>query len=256
MARISAIRPSRLNTAVGALTPNSPSAIRKRCELFANAPPPAVPKARRLITEAALLSSLQERYAHLCVVSDGAGQFNVLEHGACWVHAERLVYQLIPANDQERERIAKTRGQIWDLYAQLKDYRLEPCAEKAMQLSQRFDAIFRQETSMKMLNELLLRLYRKKDELLLVLKHPIIPLHTNASENDIRSFVKKRKISGGTRSDLGRSCRDTFISLKITCRKLGLSFWAYLVDRLSHSHAIPPLSDIIAQRIAKSGVTP
>ena len=40
-----------------------------------------------------------------------------------------------------------------------------------------------------------------------------MPLHTNASETDIRDYVKVRKISGGTRSELGRQCRDTFASL-------------------------------------------
>jgi hypothetical protein len=38
-----------------------------------------------------------------------------------------------------------------------------------------------------------------------------IPLHTNDSERDIRDYVKKRKVSGVTRSDLGRQCRDTVI---------------------------------------------
>ena len=52
------------------------------------------------------------------------------------------------------------------------------------------------------------------------------------NESDIREFVKRRKISGGTRSDAGRRCRDTFASLMKTCRKLGVSFWAYLLDRV------------------------
>ena len=38
----------------------------------------------------------------------------------------------------------------------------------------------------------------------MVLSFPAIPLHNNESENDIREVVKKRKISAGTRSDLGR----------------------------------------------------
>ena len=57
--------------------------------------------------------------------------------------------------------------------------------------------------------------------------------HTlSAYESDIREFVKRRKISGGTRSDSGRRCRDTFASLKKTCRKMGLRFWDYLCDRV------------------------
>ena len=86
--------------------------------------------------------------------------------------------------------------------------------------------------------------------LLLVLKRPEIPLHTNGSEGDIRDYVRKRKVSGGTRSDTGRQCRDTFSSLKKTCRKLGISFWQYLIDRISCTEHIPPLSHIIGQRIA------
>lgn len=46
---------------------------------------------------------------------------------------------------------------------------------------------------------------------------------------------------GGTRSELGQQCRDTFASLKKTCRKLGISFWNYLRDRLSFAGRIPPL---------------
>ena len=81
-----------------------------------------------------------------------------------------------------------------------------------------------------------------------------IPLHTNASETDIRDYVKVRKISGGTRSDLGRQCRDTFASLKKTCRKLDVSFWAYLQDRITSMGQIPPLADLMRQRAACTNV--
>jgi hypothetical protein len=47
------------------------------------------------------------------------------------------------------------------------------------------------------LNQNLKRLNKLKDKLLLVLKRPDIPIHTNGSESDIRYFVKKRKVSGG-----------------------------------------------------------
>jgi hypothetical protein len=49
-----------------------------------------------------------------------------------------------------------------------------------------------------MLERLLKRLFRCKDELLRVLERPEIQPHTNASENDMRTIVTKRKISGGT----------------------------------------------------------
>ena len=78
-----------------------------------------------------------------------------------------------------------------------------------------------------------------------MLDHPQIPLHNNSSEGDIREYVKKRKISGSTRSEDGKQARDSFVSLKKTCRKLKLSFWQYLHDRLTHTYQIPPLPDLV-----------
>jgi hypothetical protein len=83
--------------------------------------------------------------------------------------------------------------------------------------------------------------------LLLVLERPELPLHNNLSEQALRDYVKKRKISGSTRSDLGRRCRDTFASLKKTCRQHGLSFREYLKDRVSGANELPSLADTIRQ---------
>ncbi|MET1254207.1 IS66 family transposase [Aliikangiella maris] len=47
-------------------------------------------------------------------------------------------------------------------------------------------------------------LYLMKTTLLKCLVNPSIPLHNNLSESDIREFVKRRKISGCTKSDNGR----------------------------------------------------
>ena len=87
-------------------------------------------------------------------------------------------------------------------------------------------------------------------ELLIVLDRPEIPLHTNTSENDVRCQVTRRKISGGTRSDVGRDCRDAFLGLAKTCAKLGIAFWDYLGSRLAvpGSPTIPYLPKIIEAR--------
>ena len=83
-----------------------------------------------------------------------------------------------------------------------------------------------------------------------VLDRPEIPLHTNSSERDIRCHVTKRKISGGTRSDVGRDCRDAFLGLAKTCAKLGIAFWDYLGTRfgIAGHPAVPPLADLIRCR--------
>ncbi len=206
---------------------------------------------QRIVTEGALLGSIfQHGLCHdLAIVSDDAGQFNVLIHGLCWVHTERLIHKLLPLNDAHREDIAQVRNQIWTFYADLKDYKEQPTEDKKVSLISRFDTLFTQQTRYQTLNQLLKRIHKNKAELLLVLNRPDIPLHTNGSETDIRDFVKKRKVSGGTRSDEGRKCRDTFISLKKTCRKLGVSFWQYLTDRHGiGEQMIPPLQDMVTER--------
>ena len=89
--------------------------------------------------------------------------------------------------------------------------------------------------------------------MLRVLDRPCVPLHTNLSERHLRDYVKKRKISGGTRSESGRRARDTFASLKKTCRELGVNFWAYLQDRVRGGGQIPRLAELIRRRAEEAG---
>jgi hypothetical protein len=203
----------------------------------------------QIATEGALWGSVK---AHgllpgTVIVSDDAGQFNVGPHGLCWVHAERLVHKLDTFTDEHRAAQAAIRDQIWKFYADLKAYRCAPTPESKAALQARFDNIFTTKTGFITLDRLLARLHANKAELLMVLDRPEIPLHTNGSENDIRCHVTRRKVSGGTRSDIGRSCRDAFLSIVKTCAKLKIAFWDYLGDRLAvpNANAIPYLPDII-----------
>jgi hypothetical protein len=204
----------------------------------------------RIATEGALLGSVLEHGINpkLVVVSDDAGQFNVLLHALCWIHAERTINKIVGFNDLHRRALEEIRTQIWDFYQDLKAYREAPSTERKAALEARFDELFTGETSFATLNQALKRLYNNKAELLLVLERPDIPLHNNMSERDIREYVKRRKISGSTRSESGRRSRDTFASLKKTCRKLGISFWQYLNDRLRSTGVIPPLPELIRGR--------
>ena len=206
----------------------------------------------RLATEGALWGAIQ---AHgllpgTVIVSDDAGQFALGEHALCWIHAERLVHKLDTFTDQQRAAQARIRDLIWWYYADLKAYRREPSRRRRTELRARFDRIFQRRTGFVMLDRLLERLHANKAELLQVLDHPEIPLHTNGSENDIRAQVTRRKVSGGTRSDLGRDCRDAFLGLAKTCAKLGLSFWDYLGVRLGipGQASVPYLPDLVRAR--------
>ena len=186
------------------------------------------------------------------IVSDDAGQFNVGEHALCWVHAERLVHKLEAFTASARAAKEGVRTLIWDLYADLKIYRADPSPRRKAELTARFDRIFKRRTGFATLDRLLARLHANKAELLRVLERPEIPLHTNGSENDIRCQVIRRKVSGTTRSDDGRDCRDAFLSLAKTCRKLGISFWHYLGARLGAIDAdlVPSLPELVTARCA------
>ncbi len=184
------------------------------------------------------------------VLSDDAGQFAVGRHALCWVHAERLVHKLDTFTGPHRAAQDRVRALIWWFYADLKAYRAGPTARRRSELRARFDRIFRRRTGFATLDRLLERLHANKPELLMVLDRPEIPLHTNGSERDIRCYVTKRKISGGTHSDTGRDCRDAFLGLMHTCAKLGIAFWDYLGARLAiaENPAVPPLPDLIRCR--------
>ncbi len=203
----------------------------------------------KIATEGALVGSLVRHGigSDLVIMSDDAGQFKVAGflNALCWVHAERTLHKLIPYSEPTRVAQDDVRAQIWTFYQDLKAYKLAPDEHTKTALAQRFDEIFTQKTEFHSLNLALQRLYDNKAELLLVLERPEIPLHNNLSENDIRDYVKKRKISATTRSEAGRQARDTFLSLKKTCQKLGLSFSHYLQDRISQQHDIPPLPSLI-----------
>jgi hypothetical protein len=164
-----------------------------------------------------------------------------------------LIAKIIPFTDEQKDDLDSIRNKIWWLYEQLKQYKQNPRAKAKSRISAAFEQIFTMTTRSATLNQALKRLYKNKSELLMVLEHPEIPLHNNAAENAIREYVKKRKISGGTRSDTGRKCRDTFTSLKKTCRKLGVSFWEYLRDRIEKIDIIPDLSQLIRQRALHPG---
>jgi hypothetical protein len=125
------------------------------------------------------------------------------------------------------------RELIWSFYRDLKVYRQNPSGQRKASLRARFERIFTRKTGFVTQDRLLARLHANKRELLMVLDRPEIPLHTNASENDIRCQVTNRKVSGGTRSNIGRDCRDAFLGLNKTCAKLGIAFWDYLGSRLA-----------------------
>jgi len=211
-----------------------------------------LPDSVRIATEGALWGSVKAHglLAKTVIVSDDAGQFNVGRHALCWVHAERLIHKLDTFTDSHRAAQQRVRSLIWWFYGDLKAYQQAPTSRRKAELRSRFDRIFRRRTGFATLDRLLARLHANRAELLMVLDRPEIPLHTNGSENDIRCQVTRRKLSGGTRSDPGRDCRDAFLGLAKTCAKLGISFWEYLGARLAVAgdETVPYLPGLVSKR--------
>jgi hypothetical protein len=207
----------------------------------------------RIATEGAVWGSIKAHglLPDTVILSDDAGQFALDRHALCWVHAERLVHKLDTFTERQHAAQQLVRALLWWFYADFKAYKRDPCRRRKGQLRARFDRIFRRRTGFVTLDRLLARLHANKEELLLVLEQPEVPLHTNGSERDLRPQVIKRKISGGTRSAAGRAGRDVFLGLLLTCVKLGLSFWDYLGHRLGVPGADAPyLPDLVRLRSA------
>ena len=209
------------------------------------------PDPAKIATEGAVWGSVKAHglLPDTVILSDDAGQFTLDRHALCWVQAERLVHKLDTFTDRQHAAQQLIRALIWWFYADLKAYRREPDRRRRYQLRTRFERIFRRRTGFATLDRLLARLHANKEELLVVLERPEVPLHTNGSERDLRPQVIKRKISGGTRSNQSRACRDAFLGLLLTCAKLGLSFWDHLGHRLQVPGADAPyLPDLVRLR--------
>ncbi len=170
-------------------------------------------QAVRMLAEAGIWGSIRHHglLGDTVIVSDNAGQFRVGNDALYWVHAERLLQKLMPATPRQSRLVEMVRDLVWRFYRALKSVKRNAPPGLAAAFHKRFDRIFSLRTGYDDLDKLLARLSRRKDELLKVLERPDIPLHTNASENDLRSFVTKRKISGGTMSRHGRVARDIIL---------------------------------------------
>ena len=109
-------------------------------------------------TEGALWGSVRAHGFLPDTVSDDAGQFNVGQHGLCWVHSERLVHKLDAFTAENRAAQATVRDLIWQFYADLKAYRCHPTKRRKTALRARFDRIFTRMTGFVTLDRLLMRL--------------------------------------------------------------------------------------------------
>jgi hypothetical protein len=187
------------------------------------------------------------------LVCDDAAQFNWLTETMmlCWVHEGRPYKKLAPVVPLHRELQDGFLKRFWDYYDQLLEYKKQPTPEDSTRLEAEFDALFATPTGYDELDKRMTKTQAKKASLLLVLKHPELPLHNNPAELGARQRVRKRDVSFGPRTQDGRKAWDTFMTLAETAKKLGVSFYAYVHDRIAGINLIPPLAELVHQSAQK-----
>jgi hypothetical protein len=184
-------------------------------------------KLRTQCLEAAVVGFISEEILKKgqILLSDRAGQFAVFDHAGCWVHMERPLRKIVVSNELVQQELNQVREAIWELYRALKEAALTQNGKE--EVEKQYDAFVMMKSISPAITEVIENFRKYREEMLKALDHPGLPLHNNDSERDIRGFVKRRKISGSTKSEQGKKFRDALASVKQTCFRLGLSFWEY-----------------------------
>jgi len=213
------------------------------------------PRQRQVIRDALGVAAYRARTDGPVVrslLTDDAPQFAgvTAEHALCWIHAGRQLKQLTPGVPHHRRLLARFLARFWRYYRQLRAYREQPSPAAARRLERGFDRLFATETGYRGLDARIAAIRANRTGLLQVLAHPELPLHNNPAELGARQRVRKRDVSFGPRTAAGVCAWDTFQTLVATAAKLGVSFYAYVRDRVSEANALPPLADLIRERAA------
>lgn len=207
---------------------------------------------RQVLTAAAIAAyHAQEEWPVIdLLLVDDAPEYRWLtsKRALCWVHEGRHYKKLMPFIEHHRHQLDATINAFWSYYGDLLAYKEQPSAEKKDALAARFRELFGQKTSYWLLDERLGLTLAKEEFLLRVLDHPEIPLHNNAAELAARARVRKRKISYGARTEEGAQAWDTFMTISETGKRLGVSFYHYIRDRIVGEYRLPSLADLIRQR--------
>ena len=211
------------------------------------------PQQRKWILDATAVAAYHADLEYPVVrllVCDDAPQFALVteELALCWVHEGRHYKKLMPYVPHHRTLVEAFVQRFWAYYDQLLAYREHPTPAEAVRLAGEFETLYSTVTGYDALDERIAKTGAKKACLLMVLTHPEIPLHNNPAELGARARVRKRDVSFGPRTRAGAKAWDTFMTLAGTARKLGVSFYHYIHDRVSGAYQMPALADLIPER--------
>ncbi len=99
-----------------------------------------------------------------------------------------------PLFKHHRKLLDKFITDFWEFYHELLAYKKAPDLIKAVELEAQFDALTATVTGYKYLDERIAKTRKKKESLLVALKHPDLPLHNNQSELGARVEVRFRDV--------------------------------------------------------------
>ena len=77
-------------------------------------------------------------------------------------------------------------------------------------------------------------------------------MHNNLSENGARIQKRREDVSLHTKSKEGTRAKDTMMSIVETCKKLGVSAYHFIYDRVSQAFELPSLADVIKKKSFES----
>jgi len=186
------------------------------------------------------------------LLGDDAPQFKLLsdELALCWVHDGRHYKRLGPVVPSHQGKLSEFRKRYWAYYRELFKYKNNPHPELVESLSAEFDIVFSTKTDYDELDERIAKSKAKKEELLTVLKHPEIPLHNNRSEHGARVQKRRQDVSLQTKTEEGTKAKDSMMSIVETCKKLGVSAYQFIYDRVSQRFQLPSLAELIRAKAA------
>lgn len=208
---------------------------------------------RKRIMEASAIASYHQQTEVPVVkvlLSDDAPQFKKIteEQGLCWVHEGRHYKKLDPIVPLHSEQTDDFLTRFWDYYGKLLEYKEQPTSEKVVKLSTEFDELFLTKTNYYALDDRIEKTKAKQEELLKVLKYPELPLHNNESELGARTEKRRQDVSLQTKTEEGTKAKDTFLTITQTAKKLGVSAYEYIHDRISKQFNMPSLAKLIEQK--------
>jgi hypothetical protein len=192
------------------------------------------------------------------LVCDDAPEYKLLAWliALCWVHAGRHFKKLNPTLTHHKKILENFLNDFWNYCHQLKAYQKAPDPIYLKQLSADFDEIFSRKTGYELLDERIEKTKTKKDELLVVLKKPFVPLHNNDAELAARKEVRYRDISFQTRNAKGTQAKDVFFTIIQTCKKLGVNTYVYMLDKFTNGKKMMPLNELILLRARENSAIP